>query len=183
MNFSWVPFYRELAGKVLEFENRQDELLALLREMKKDNLYVVPLEDDISPTERVAFTEIDPFTFLANFSRTSDKEATKLCDWIRVKWNLTTPTPTDFDGRANVHPQGGASWFFASTQRGRKAQDIPCCGMWHNWSLKMAYLHLTKLFTATFSMLRTLEPTNFLRDCFGFGHRNFFLWWGQFFLT
>ena len=33
MSFSWVPFYRELAGKVLEFEDRQDELIAILREI------------------------------------------------------------------------------------------------------------------------------------------------------
>ncbi len=29
--FTWIPLYQEIARKLLEFENRQDELLALLR--------------------------------------------------------------------------------------------------------------------------------------------------------
>lgn len=64
MAFSWVPFYRELAERVLEFENRQDELLAVLREMQKEGLKTVPLDDDLSPTERVPLQELEPFTFM-----------------------------------------------------------------------------------------------------------------------
>ncbi len=53
-----MPFYKELAERVLEFE---DELIAILREMQGARLKTDPIKDDLSRSERVAFTEIDPY--------------------------------------------------------------------------------------------------------------------------
>jgi hypothetical protein len=122
MAFSWVPFYRELAERVLEFENRQDELLAVLREMQNEGLPYIPLEDTQLDGSQKPLEVIDPFTFMVNMARV-ETLATKLCIWLKRKWNLTTPAPTDFGGRAGVYGRGGL-WFFSSAQNGRQYEDI-----------------------------------------------------------
>ena len=123
MSFTWVPFYREVAERVLEYEDRQDELLMLLREMKAAGLPVMFLDENQIDGPKTPLEEIDPFTFLANFSRTGDEKAGQMCDWLKRKWDLQKPAPTDFDGRANVVPRN--PWFFASTRSGRETTTVP----------------------------------------------------------
>jgi hypothetical protein len=43
--FSWIPIYRELAAKVLQFEGNQSELVALIKSMKAKGLVVISLKD------------------------------------------------------------------------------------------------------------------------------------------
>ena len=112
MSFSWVPFYREVAERVLQYEDKQDELLALLREMKAAGLPTVPLEHN-QPT-LTPLTTIDPFTFMANFGRNLETSNSAICQWMREKWQLKTPTPTDFSGRHGVQANYRGSWFFGS---------------------------------------------------------------------
>ena len=112
MSFTWVPFYREVAERVLVYENRQAELLALLREMKAAGLPTVPLEHN-QPT-LTPLTTIDPFTFMANFGRNLETSNYAICQWMREKWQLKTPTPTDFSGRHGVQANYRGSWFFGS---------------------------------------------------------------------
>ncbi len=112
MSFTWVPFYREVAERVLQYEDRQDELLALLREMKAAGLPTVPLEHN-QPT-LTPLTTIDPFTFMANFGRNLETSNYAICQWMREKWQLKTPTPTDFSGRHGVQANYRGSWFFGS---------------------------------------------------------------------
>ena len=110
--FTWVPFYREVAARVLEYEDRQNELVDLLGEMRSANLPTVPLEHDqsvLTPLET-----IDPFTFMANFGRTLEPSCFNICAWIGDKWAIQAPVPTDFAGRADVHPNYKGSWFFGS---------------------------------------------------------------------
>lgn len=123
MSFSYVPFYREVAARVLEYENRQDELLDVLREMKSAGLKTTFLEDNEKDGTKSLLKVIDPFTFMANFSRTGDPEAAQLCAWLRKKWDLSADSPEVFDGRVNVSAQN--PWFFASTQNGRSSEDVP----------------------------------------------------------
>ena len=37
MSFSWIPFYRELAMRLLEYESKQGELIAFIADLKKKN--------------------------------------------------------------------------------------------------------------------------------------------------
>ncbi len=125
MAFSWVPFYRELAERVLEFEDKQDELLAILREMKEANDgRCVPLLDNQPDDTQKPLEEIDPFTFMANLARVETATATRLCSWFKQKWDLSTHIPTDFDGRADIQPRSGNSWFFGSVRSGRRPGDV-----------------------------------------------------------
>ena len=45
MSFTWIPLYRAISRKVLEFENRQDELLAMIQEMRRHGLKTISLMD------------------------------------------------------------------------------------------------------------------------------------------
>lgn len=123
MSFSWAPFYREVAERVLEYEDRQSELLALLHEMKNAGLKTTFLEDNMKDGSKSPLNEMDPFTFLGNFSRVGDSEAAQLCAWLKKKWDLSVDSPEIFDGRVNVSAQN--PWFFASTQNGRSSEDVP----------------------------------------------------------
>lgn len=43
-NQTWIPIHREAAAKLLEFQDRQNELIELLRKMEEDGLTVISLE-------------------------------------------------------------------------------------------------------------------------------------------
>ena len=67
MSFAWIPLYSEIAHKVLEFENRQSEVLSLLELMTTDGLKVVALTDRDAGGRVIPLTVIDPFTFFASY--------------------------------------------------------------------------------------------------------------------
>ncbi len=118
---TWKPFYDEVARRVLTFEDRQNELLALVREMKAAGLHAIPLGDGTPDAPKAELVEIDPFTFLANFHRSSEDSRRDLWDFLRRKWNLSHPVPADFDGVPTVYAQ--QFWFFPYIAE-RKADDI-----------------------------------------------------------
>ena len=122
MSFTWVPFYREVAERVLEYEDRQDELLALLREMKADGLNTILLTDKDSDNNITSLTEIDPFTFFATLNRgITDVNRQSICEFLKKKWQLDSAIPLDFDGVPLVNTR--SSWFFAY-QHKRESDDI-----------------------------------------------------------
>lgn len=69
--FDWEPLYKEIARKVLGFEDRQSELIELIKELKAKELPVIPTEDQTNGG-RAELTEIDPFTFFASFKSQAD---------------------------------------------------------------------------------------------------------------
>ena len=67
--FTWKSIYRELASAMMKYRNRPSELIDLLKEMQGKGLSVISLNDRGPEGEEIDFTEIDPFTFFANFNR------------------------------------------------------------------------------------------------------------------
>ena len=123
MSFTWIPLYREIAHKVLEFENRQDALIALLRKFAERGLQVGSLEDRDAEENRFPLAEIDPFTFFATFNwqgRKPEKRRAILAA-LREEWQLTAPVPEDFDGIPLGNRQN--LWLFAF-QKQRDPGDI-----------------------------------------------------------
>ena len=61
---SWIPFYEELAHKLLDedWRNRQPELVQMLKKMRDEGVPMHPIVDSLS-------SHIDPFTLLAMFTR------------------------------------------------------------------------------------------------------------------
>lgn len=56
-NFSWIPIFKELAQRLLEYENRQKELVQLLENIGIEKR--MPEGEENEPLEA-----IEPFTFL-----------------------------------------------------------------------------------------------------------------------
>ena len=77
MSFSWIPIFSEIAHRLLDYENRQGELLAMLQEWHSRGLKTIPLSDTDAEL-------VDPFSFMANFCRPNRMpERTKLLEAIR----------------------------------------------------------------------------------------------------
>ena len=121
--FTWLPLYQQLAHKVLEFEDRQGELIALLRGFAERGLDVGALEDKDADGNRFPLTEIDPFTFFATFNWQDRKPEKRIAilSALRDEWQLDAPVPEDFNGIPVGNRQN--LWLF-SYEKQRDSGDI-----------------------------------------------------------
>ena len=94
MVFTWIPFYKELAQKLLQFRNDRKPLVNWIY----DNLqgYINHLKD--APDGR-RVPDIDPFTVYAIFNRgiTPDKRI-DICEKFKHFLAVSAPVPQDFEG-------------------------------------------------------------------------------------
>ncbi len=121
--FTWRQIHEETASKLLAYENRQGELIALLEQMEKQGLNVIPLTDHPKQDSDSRLTSIDPFTFFAVFNRQlTIQNRRRNWQFLKDAWDLKSAVPNDFHGIPTITPQN--SWFFAWEHR-RDAEDIP----------------------------------------------------------
>jgi len=121
--FTWIPLYEEIARKILEFENRQAELLAFLGKLRTDGLKVIQLNDLNDEGNVIPLGEIDPLTFFASFNRTKSVPGRQaILERIKTAWKLSAPVPEDFNGIPLANAQN--SWAFAYAME-REANDVP----------------------------------------------------------
>jgi 5-methylcytosine-specific restriction protein B len=119
---TWIPFYEELASKLVEYRSRQAELIAFLEDLRAKGMTITPLGDRDADGSRSLLKEIDPFTFIGTFNRMlTDANRLAIAAEMKRFFGLSTPMPRDFDGIPVLHPR--ASWFF-SYRRNRKPDDI-----------------------------------------------------------
>lgn len=93
MTFSWIPFYKELALKLLQFKGNRTPLVNWIYE----NLdgYINHLKDN---PEGKRVSDIDPFTVYSIFNRgiTNDKRI-DICNKFKIFLKVESPVPHDFD--------------------------------------------------------------------------------------
>ena len=131
--FTWTDIYQELATTLLTWEDRQSELIAFLSDVHAQGYPVTSVQDKNRDDERVLLTEIDPFTFFANFNRQiKDENRIAILAQIKKHFRLQSPLPSDFEGVPVVNNQ--STWFFAY-QKSRKPTDIP--HLWHLFRLAL----------------------------------------------
>jgi len=122
-NFTWIPIYKEIARKVLEYERNQTALIALIREMKEAELLTISLADKDADGNEFDLKEIDPFTFFANFNRgTKDASRRAILESLKTHWGLQAEAPDDFNGIPVVIAQ--SAWFIRYAAR-RSPEDAP----------------------------------------------------------
>lgn len=110
--FTWVPIYKELAEKMIKYEDRQGELLQILKDLGKQGNKVISLKDKDARGEETELKEIDPFTFFATFNRGITQQNRKaILSYLKDHFSLTSNVPEDFNGIPVVRPD--KSWFFA----------------------------------------------------------------------
>ncbi|MCH7558130.1 MAG: EVE domain-containing protein [Planctomycetes bacterium] len=121
--FSWVQIYKEIASKLLDYENRQKELIDILKEFKEEELPTIRLTDTGKNDKKIPLTEIDPFTFFSNWNRGITKEnKIRIIKILKERFKLNSPLPQDFSGIPVV--SNLKSWFFG-WEKNRGTKDIP----------------------------------------------------------
>ena len=120
--FTWIPFYEELADALVGWRGRQKELVAFLEQQRAKGRVVTPLSDQDASGKRELLTQIDPFTFLGSFNRgTTVENRLALASDIRVQFGLKAAAPQDFAGIPVLNNQ--RSWFI-SYKKDRKETDV-----------------------------------------------------------
>lgn len=64
MAFSWVPYYKELAQKLIQYRDKRKELLDIIRGIDRE--YIDFLQKDNDGTK---ITDIQPFAIYSIFNR------------------------------------------------------------------------------------------------------------------
>jgi len=121
--FTWVPIYNELANKLLQYRDRQKDLIAILQAAKNQGLPMISFVDRGTGDREVPLSEIDPFTFFAAFNRTSTVEnRIRILQVIKEKMGLQSEVPQDLNGIPIVFAM--RSWFFP-WEVNRNGSEIP----------------------------------------------------------
>jgi hypothetical protein len=116
--YSWKPYFRELSEKLTEYENRQVELIEILKKSFED----ITLEDvEIEGGEKSALTEIDPFSFYSKILSFGVDKRTTILENLRKYFDIENPSPSDFDGVPSAQAQ--KAWLF-SYKFDRQKDDI-----------------------------------------------------------
>lgn len=117
MTFTWIPFYKELAQKLLQYKDNKQPLIDWIY----DNLqgYIGHLKDD-SDGRRVS--DIDPFSVFSIFNRgITDKKRGIICAKLKEGFGITAPIPEDYNGIPNVNAMHSN---FMAFEKDRKEGDI-----------------------------------------------------------
>jgi 5-methylcytosine-specific restriction protein B len=121
--FTWIPLYQEIARHILQMENRQGELISVLRRLRDRGLPVITLNDKAGGGQTIELQEIDPFSFFASFNRGQTLvNRVRILEALKEEWGLRSEAPSEFDGIPVVDNR--QSWFFLYAE-GRGPDDIP----------------------------------------------------------
>ncbi len=119
MSFTWVPYYKEFAEKLLQFQEDRASLCRLIYD-HEDELLINYLHDEGGKDDR--FTDIDPFTTFGLFNRgISMKNRVSSAALFKRLLNISADVPSDFDGVPILNNQ--KSHFFGF-RPDRKPGDI-----------------------------------------------------------
>jgi 5-methylcytosine-specific restriction protein B len=95
-NFTWIPIYEELARELTKWENRQNELISFLEELRTQGFVITPLSDKDGEGARSLLREIDPFTFFGVFNRRiSFDQRLAILSQIKFYFQLQNELPED----------------------------------------------------------------------------------------
>ncbi len=93
--FKWIPFYEELADKLLEYKNKPKRLVNLIYK-HFDSEDASFLYDD-SKKEMPIFEEIDPFTIYSIFNRNKGTRR-ELAQTMKDAFEISAESPLTFEG-------------------------------------------------------------------------------------
>lgn len=98
-NFTWIETYQEVASKLRTFREKQGELLVILSELRDLNIPTIALTDKDLNNKECSLSEIDPFTFFANFNRgIKTGSRIQIIEFLINRWKLSCSVPSDFSG-------------------------------------------------------------------------------------
>ena len=107
--FSWIPFYTELAEKILTYKDNRVELSDIVYELGD-------VTDYLRDNESKKIKELHPFAIFGVFNRhQTDVNRKKICQHFKEKLGLTSDIPNDFDGIPVLSPLR-AFWGLSDSQ-------------------------------------------------------------------
>jgi 5-methylcytosine-specific restriction protein B len=120
--FTWIPLYQELADELVNWEDKQMELIEFLEELRNKGYVITPLQDKDEEGAKFLLEEIDPFTFFGSFNRQirEDQRRNILAE-VKKFFSLQSALPSDFVGVPVLNNL--RSWFF-SYRKDREIDDI-----------------------------------------------------------
>ena len=117
-NFDWVPFYEELANKLLEYKDNRTTLIAKV----KSALLAVDKKFPFIEPDGSDFEDIDPFSILGTFNKgMSVASRTTIASSYKNEFDIESETPKNFDGIPLVNSM--KAWFIQSKDE-RSVNDI-----------------------------------------------------------
>lgn len=113
--FDWVPFFKEMAKKLLSYEDRQGYLVKILENAGVEGLRDKSRKED---PKGVRLKEIDPFTFTSLIVKHGNERRREILSEIKLELNISAGVPEGFSGMPNVIPL--KAWLFSyKYSRGR----------------------------------------------------------------
>lgn len=99
-NFTWIPFYMELANALMRYRNNRTPLVDwIYSELSKIESSGKPLIAYLHNMDKSNITDIDPFSVIAIFNRgIADEKRKLILENFKFLLSLKADVPTDFDG-------------------------------------------------------------------------------------
>lgn len=99
-DYSWVSAFKAVSEWIADYEDRQPDLVQILRDIGVKN----GLDDLMPDGSEVPLTVIDPFTFFATFMKYGEKNRVDLFTALLDHIDLPISAPHDFDGVPSAQP-------------------------------------------------------------------------------
>ena len=136
-SYSWEPFYKEFAYKLLGYKNNRGDLVKFVKDMYNETGISMPkLDSDYN------LIDIDPFTVFGLFNKSSMKQENrlKIVNSLAKKLKVSVDVPTDFDGIPVLNNQSATFYRFYSGDNDadiRKETDID--DLWNLFDCALKY--------------------------------------------
>lgn len=96
--FTWVPFVKEFAEKLLSYRDKREELLSIF----------YGIGDELTHAYQEGgenITDITPFTVLGTLAVGKIERRTQFASYFKEKFGIKADIPTDYTGFPSLHPQ------------------------------------------------------------------------------
>ena len=119
--FAWVDFYKEFANKLLEYKDKRDQLIELVKRIYSEtgiNLPTLELDNKL--------VDIDPFTVFGLFNKSSMREENRIKIITEVKelFGVGTEVPTSFDSIPVLNNQNATFYYFIDSRGDKDIDDL-----------------------------------------------------------
>lgn len=104
--FTWVPLFEELASILIDYKDKQPEIIQKLKAAGIDEGF----NDINAQGEPILLQEIDPFTVFASITKYGVDKVVQISRNLKTQFNLKSTAPVDAWGIPRTFPQN--VWFF-----------------------------------------------------------------------
>lgn len=96
--FTWVPFVKEFAEKLLPFKDKRDELLELFYGIDPELVKAYQENDQ-------QIDDVTPFTVLGTLAVGGTDRRSQFAEYYKKQLGINSAIPTDYTGFPSLHPQ------------------------------------------------------------------------------